>query len=84
MLQIVSQIKERMLTVRLTPEVLAEYKIAARLKGSSMSNLVHMYIFQVIREQKERNPEAFKNEFERPVVRAKIRRTKGKSKQNKG
>lgn len=84
MLQIVSQIKERLLTVRLTPEVHADYKIAARLKGSSMSNLVHMYIFQVIREQKERNPEAFKNEFERPVVRAKIRRTKGKSKQTKG
>jgi len=85
MLTIVARNKENLLTVRLSPEVHRDYKIAAELRGSNMSNLVHMFVIRVIREEKESNPAAFtkRNEYERPVVTAKVKRAKAKLKQAK-
>lgn len=89
MLRIVANTKKKLLTVRLDPEVHKDYKIAAKLRGGTMSNLVHMYLVRVVREEKERNPEAFiklngRNEYERPVVKAKLTRSRAKAKQAKG
>lgn len=82
MLRVVAKNREKLLTVRVSPDVLWDFKIAADLKGAKMSSLVHMFVVQTIRDSKERNPEAFKkrNEYERPVVTAKIKRTKGRLK----
>jgi hypothetical protein len=85
MLRIVAN-KERLLTVRMAPQVLADFKLAVKLKGATMSALVHMYAFEIIREQRERNPEAFKKraDSDRPVVKAKLpERSKGKTRQYK-
>lgn len=86
MLRGVPQTKDKLLTVRLAPEVHRDYKIAAELRGSTMSNLAHMYIVRVVREEKDRNPDAFtkRNEYERPVVKAKVSRQKGKTRHVKG
>jgi hypothetical protein len=87
MLTFVADTKERLLTVRLSPEDHRDYKIAAKLRGGTMSNLVHMFCIRVIREEKERNSEAFskkRNEYERPVVKARLTRPKAKAKQSKG
>lgn len=81
MLRIVGKLKEKLLTVRLSEDVHRDYKLAAELKGGTMSGLVHMFIIHTIREQRERNPGMFtrqKNEYERPVLTAKLRRSKGK------
>lgn len=79
MLRAVAKNREKLLTVRVSPEVLKDYKIASELKGASMSALIHMFVVHTIREQKERNPESFSkrtNMSERPVVTVKLKRGK--------
>jgi hypothetical protein len=85
MLQSVPSNKDAMLTVKVAPEVLKEFKIAAELEGGTMSSIVHMFVVRKIRDWKERSPDAFKrrNDSERPVVRAKIGKAK-KSRQANG
>ena len=81
MLKRVSNLREKLLTVRVRPEVLKDFKIAAEVKGGTMSGLIHMFVVQTIRDQKERNPEAFskhQNNGERPVIRARIQSQKKK------
>ena len=53
------QTKEKLITVRVTEDKHAEFKIAADLRGATMSSLIHQFIFQVIREEKRQHPEAF-------------------------
>jgi len=53
------KIKEKLLTVRVTEDKLAEFKRAAEMRGATMSGLLHQFIVKVIREEKERSPEAF-------------------------
>jgi hypothetical protein len=53
------QTKEKLITVRVAEDKHAEFKIAAELRGATMSSLIHQYIFQVIREEKRQHPEAF-------------------------
>jgi hypothetical protein len=74
MLRSVPSNKDAMLTVKVAPEVLKDFKVAAELEGATMSSIVHMFVVRKIRDWKERSPEAFKkrNDAERPVVRAKI------------
>ncbi len=65
MLPCVATNKEKLLTVKVAPQVLQDFKVAAELKGGTMSALVHMFVVQTIREQKERNPESFAPEKEK-------------------
>ena len=51
--------KKEMVNVRLKPETHAEFKIACELRGVSMSSLMHQFIVQIIRSEKERDPIAF-------------------------
>jgi hypothetical protein len=53
------QTKEKLITVRVAEDKHAEFKIAADLRGATMSSLIHQYIFQIIREEKRQHPEAF-------------------------
>lgn len=76
--------KEKLLTVKVTPEVLREFKVAAELEGGTMSAIVHMFVVRKIRDWKERNPEAFRkiDDRERPVFRAKVSRGKTRKQGN--
>lgn len=51
--------KVKMINVRLTPSVHESFRIAAELRGASMSSLLHQYIVRTIREEKELDPKAF-------------------------
>jgi hypothetical protein len=51
--------KEAWLNVRIREDVRDEFKLAAELRGASMSGLLTMFIYRVIREEKGKNPEAF-------------------------
>ena len=53
--------KEVLINIRLKPETREEFRIAAELRGASMSGLLHQFIVKTIREEKERDPEAFEN-----------------------
>jgi hypothetical protein len=53
--------KEKLSTINLKvpPRTHADFRIAAKLRGGTMSSLLHQYIVRIIREEKERDPEAF-------------------------
>src|SRR5262249_55692959 len=51
--------KVKMINVRLTPATHDQFKIACELRGSSMSSLMHQFVIRTIREEKERDPQAF-------------------------
>lgn len=51
--------KKAILNLRVDPEVLKNFKIAAKLRGASMSGLIHQYIVRTIREEKADSPQAF-------------------------
>jgi hypothetical protein len=53
--------KEVLINIRLKPETREEFRIAAELRGATMSGLLHQFIVRTIREEKERDPEAFSN-----------------------
>lgn len=52
-------VKEVRINVRTTPQIKRNLEIAARLKGLTVSALVNSAVVKVIREEKEREPEAF-------------------------
>lgn len=54
--------KEVNLNVRIRSDVRDDFKIVAELRGISVSGLLHQYMVKLIREEKERDPEAFKRE----------------------
>src|SRR5687767_9417302 len=53
--------KEVLINIRLKPETREEFRISAELRGATMSGLLHQFIVRTIREEKERDPEAFAN-----------------------
>lgn len=53
--------KEVLINIRLKPDTREEFRIAAELRGATMSGLLHQFIVRTIREEKERDPEAFAN-----------------------
>jgi hypothetical protein len=59
----VKRLKKKLLTVRVAPEILAEFAIVAELRETSMSTLVHQFVTKTIREEKENHPEAFKTKL---------------------
>lgn len=53
-------VKETRINVRTNPQTKRELEIAAQLKGLTVSSLVNYAVTQVIREEKERDPAAFR------------------------
>lgn len=49
-----------MLTVKLPPARLEEFRIAAMLRGTTMSSLVQQFVTQVVREEMMAVPQAFR------------------------
>lgn len=52
--------KENRINVRTTEQIKRDLEIAARLKGLTVSALVNSLVVSSIREEKERDPQAFK------------------------
>jgi antitoxin component of RelBE/YafQ-DinJ toxin-antitoxin module len=52
--------KKAILNLRIEPSVLAEFKLAAKLRGASMSGLLHQFIARTIREEKAEMPHEFR------------------------
>lgn len=52
-------VKTKLITVRLKEETHEEFKIAAELKGLTMSGLLHQFIVRTIREEKDTSPQSF-------------------------
>jgi antitoxin component of RelBE/YafQ-DinJ toxin-antitoxin module len=48
-----------LLNLKIDLDVREEFKLAAALRGATMSSLFHQYAFQIIREEQERYPAAF-------------------------
>lgn len=90
MLRAVQKNKEKLITVRFTPQEREDFKIAAGIEGGSASSLIRMFVIRKIRDAKERYPEAFtkrgQSDSTRPVITARIKKQKdkGKGKQNRG
>lgn len=51
--------KKAILNLRLDPLVRDQFAIAAKLRGASMSGLIHQFIVRTIREEKSDSPQAF-------------------------
>lgn len=51
--------KTAMITVKVTPRRLEEFRIAAMLRGATMSALVSQFVAQVVREEMMAVPQAF-------------------------
>lgn len=52
--------KAKLITVRMTKEDLIDFHAACSLRGISASGWLHQYAIKTIREEKERDPELFK------------------------
>lgn len=52
--------KKAILNLRLDPIVRDNFAIAAKLRGASMSGLIHQFIVRTIREEKEASPHEFR------------------------
>lgn len=63
MLTLMASPKVRMINVRLTPEIHESFKIACDLRGVSMSSLMHQFVVKTIREEREIEPKAFRQEL---------------------
>ena len=57
--QMTAKPKKSLVTVRLSSQTLADFKVAAELRGASMSALLHQFIVKTVREEREREPNAF-------------------------
>lgn len=51
--------KEKLMNIKMRPQTHREFKIAAELRGSTMSSLIHQFIVQTIWQEKSAHPEAF-------------------------
>jgi hypothetical protein len=78
------RIKTKMLTCKVSPDTYKEYQVAAKLKGGTMSGLIHMFVVRTIDEQKEGKPDAFRKALQSGVpVAPKTLKLKHTSKQKK-
>lgn len=55
----IAMAKEIRINVRTTEQIKADLEITARLKGLTVSALVNSLVVKAIREEKEREPQAF-------------------------
>lgn len=52
--------KEKLINIRVKELQRDEFRVAAELRGATMSTLIHQFIVKTIREEKERDPDEFK------------------------
>lgn len=58
-MNIKSKEKDDNFNMKLGRKTLEQFRLAAGLRGASMSGLVHMFMVKTIREEREVNPKAF-------------------------
>jgi hypothetical protein len=54
-----SDLKEVRINVKISPKLRADFQTAARLRGATMSALIHQFIVKTVREERERDPGEF-------------------------
>lgn len=52
--------KLSIINIKVPPQTHVDFRIAAKLRGATMSSLLHQHIVKIIREEKERDPAAFR------------------------
>ncbi len=52
--------KTALLTIKLPPSVLEDFRIASMLRGATMSGLVQQFVTKIVREEREAVPDAFR------------------------
>jgi hypothetical protein len=53
------ELKEVRINVKISPKLRTDFHTAARLRGATMSALLHQFVVKTVREEKEREPGAF-------------------------
>jgi len=60
--------KKAILNLRLDPKTRDQFAIAAKLRGASMSGLLHQFIIRTIREERQAFPAEFESRHKAPIV----------------
>jgi uncharacterized protein (DUF1778 family) len=60
--------KDKIINLRVAPEKRLEFKTASRLRGATMSGLLHQFMVKTIREEKDRDIAEFEKTLE--VIRS--------------
>lgn len=53
------KLREVQLNLRVNPEIREDFRIAAEMRGATMSGLLHQFIIRTIRDEKEQSPREF-------------------------
>lgn len=64
---VTDQIKGKWLQIRIDEDIKADVKVVAKLRGLSMSALVHSMLVKAVREEKAVSPDAFHNISDKPL-----------------
>lgn len=56
-------LKEVLMTLRVRPDVRDSFRVAADMKGATMSGLIHQFMMRTIRDIQETYPEEFKTKL---------------------
>ena len=59
---LVTVAKTKMINVRINEQTHNDFKVACELKGAGMAQILHQFIVRTIREERDREPEAFKTQ----------------------
>ena len=51
--------KTEMITVKVTPQIYAQYQAACEMRGGSMAGLLHIFMVKTIHEEAARDPATF-------------------------
>jgi hypothetical protein len=54
-----------MVNLKVTAKLREEFKVAAKLEGMDLSNMLRQFMIRSVRDAKEREPEAFNAELEK-------------------
>lgn len=55
----IKRTKDVRINLKATEELRREFQVAAELRGSTMSNLIHQFIVATVWDEKKKHPEAF-------------------------
>ena len=65
--------KKSRINVKISPTLRAEFHLVAKLRGDTVSGLIHRFIVKTIREEKLKEPEAFTGlEVDPPLIRVPV------------
>jgi hypothetical protein len=60
-----------MVNLKVTAKLREEFKVAAKLEGMDLSNMLRQFMIRTVRDAKEREPESFQAEMEKSQAKQK-------------